>query len=132
MKLLVIGSGMMGSAAAFADHLRVVWLTPAMDQRNSAQNTRYVAAIQQELSKRLDGLYFTKHASVIALGVLFMLNEFYLASFHRTWPILLIVIGLVKVLAGNTTGHVDVIAPAPPGAPPAPTQNPEPPQVDHV
>src|SRR6266849_732095 len=45
-------------------------LTPAMDQRNTAQNTRYVFAIQQELSKRLDGLYFTKHAGVIAVGVL--------------------------------------------------------------
>lgn len=44
-------------------------LTPAMDQRNNAQNTRYVFAIQQELSKRLDGLYFTKHAGIIALGV---------------------------------------------------------------
>jgi hypothetical protein len=45
-------------------------LTPAMDQRNTAQNTRYVSAIQQELSQRMDGLYFTKHAGVIALGVL--------------------------------------------------------------
>lgn len=45
-------------------------LTPAMDQRNTAQNTRYISAIQQELSKRLDGLYFTKHAGVIVLGVL--------------------------------------------------------------
>jgi hypothetical protein len=45
-------------------------LTAAMEQRNTAQNTRYVAAIQQELSKRMDGLYFTKHAGVIALGVL--------------------------------------------------------------
>jgi hypothetical protein len=45
-------------------------LTPAMEQRNTAQNTRYVAAIQQELSKPMDGLYFTKHAEVIALGVL--------------------------------------------------------------
>ena len=45
-------------------------LTPALDQRNTAQNSRYVAAIQQELSKRLDGLYFTKHAGIIALGVL--------------------------------------------------------------
>ena len=71
-------------------------------------------------------------AVLITLGVLFMLNEFALASFHRTWPILLIVIGLVKVLAGNTTGHMDVIAPALPGAPPAPAQNPEPRQVDHV
>lgn len=54
----------------FEDGPEIV-LTPAMDQRNSAQNTRYVAAIQQELSSRLDGLYFTKHAGIIALGVLF-------------------------------------------------------------
>ena len=45
-------------------------LTPALDQRNTAQNSRYVAAIQQELSKRLDGRYFTKHVGIIALGVL--------------------------------------------------------------
>jgi hypothetical protein len=48
----------------------VIELTPSMDQRNTAQNTRYVAAIQQEVSKRLDGLYFTNHVEVIALGVL--------------------------------------------------------------
>jgi hypothetical protein len=48
----------------------VIELTPAMDERNTAQNSRYVAAIQQELSKRLDGLYFTNHVEVIALGVL--------------------------------------------------------------
>jgi hypothetical protein len=45
-------------------------LTPALDQRNTAQNTRYVFAIHQELSNRLSGLYFTKHAGVIAVGVL--------------------------------------------------------------
>ena len=73
-------------------------------------------------------------AVLITLGVLFMLSEFHVASFHRTWPILLIVIGLVKVLAGNldTSGHVEVIAPTPPGTPAAPTQNSEPRQVDHV
>jgi hypothetical protein len=73
-------------------------------------------------------------AVLITLGVLFMLSEFGVVRFHNTWPILLIVIGLVKVLAGNqdASGHMDVIAPAPPGAPPAPTQNPEPRQVDHV
>jgi Predicted membrane protein (DUF2207) len=48
----------------------LIELTPAVDQRNTAQNTRYVFAIQQELSKGLDGLYFTKHAGVIAMGVL--------------------------------------------------------------
>ncbi|HXN50404.1 MAG TPA: DUF2207 domain-containing protein [Candidatus Acidoferrum sp.] len=53
----------------FEDGPEIV-LTPSMDERNAAQNTRYVFAIQQELSKRMDGLYFTKHAGVIALGVL--------------------------------------------------------------
>jgi Predicted membrane protein (DUF2207) len=45
-------------------------LTPAMDQRNTAQNTRYVFAIQEELNKNLQGLYFTRHSGTIALGVL--------------------------------------------------------------
>jgi cell wall-active antibiotic response 4TMS protein YvqF len=73
-------------------------------------------------------------AVLITLGVLFMLNEFDVVRFHSTWPILLIVIGLVKVLAGNldTTGHIDGNTPAPAGEPPAPTQNSEPRQVDHV
>jgi Predicted membrane protein (DUF2207) len=47
----------------------VLELTPAMDERNTAQNSRYIFHIQQELSKRLDGLYFTRHAGVVALGV---------------------------------------------------------------
>jgi hypothetical protein len=74
---------------------------------------------------------------LVTLGVLFMLNEFDVASFHRTWPILLIVIGLVKVLIGNrnTAGPVDVMAP--PASTPlgsetqASPQNPEARQVDH-
>jgi hypothetical protein len=45
-------------------------LSSAMDQRNTAQNGRYVFNIHQELSKRLDGKYFTRHMGVIALGVL--------------------------------------------------------------
>ncbi len=53
----------------FEDGPEIV-LTPSMDERNTAQNTRYIFGIQQELSKRLDGLYLTKHAGVIALGVL--------------------------------------------------------------
>jgi hypothetical protein len=48
----------------------VIELTPAMDERNTAQNTRYVSAIQQELGKRLGDSYFTRHAGGIALGVL--------------------------------------------------------------
>jgi cell wall-active antibiotic response 4TMS protein YvqF len=77
-------------------------------------------------------------AVLITLGCLFMLNEFGVAHFHRTWPILLIVIGLVKVLAGNldNTGHIDINAAPPPAIPPAPPQPPtqtsETGQVDHV
>jgi hypothetical protein len=48
----------------------VLELTPAMDQRNTAQNGRYIFHIQQELSKQLNGKYFTRHFGVIALGVL--------------------------------------------------------------
>jgi hypothetical protein len=48
----------------------VIELSPAMDQRNSAQNGRYIFHIHEELSKRLDGKYFTRHIGVIALGVL--------------------------------------------------------------
>jgi hypothetical protein len=48
----------------------IIELTPAMEERNSAQNSRYIFHIQEELRKRLDGKYFTRHLGVIALGVL--------------------------------------------------------------
>ncbi len=48
----------------------VMLFTPALEERNSAQQGRYVANIHQELRKRLDGKYFTRNAGVIALGVL--------------------------------------------------------------
>jgi hypothetical protein len=46
-------------------------------------------------------------AVLVTLGVLFLLSEFSVARFERTWPILLIVIGLVKVLQWSSplTGH---------------------------
>jgi hypothetical protein len=78
---------------------------------------------------------------LVTLGVLFLLSEFHVASFHRTWPILLIMIGLVKVLGGklDTGGDVEVSAPPPPNSPTPPpgtpagtTQNPESRQVENV
>jgi predicted membrane protein DUF2207 len=45
-------------------------LTPAMDQRNTAQNGRYIFHIHEELQKQLAGKYFTRHTGIIALGVL--------------------------------------------------------------
>jgi hypothetical protein len=48
----------------------VIELTGAMDQRNTAQNARYVSNIHQELTKTLSGKYLTRHIGVIVLGVL--------------------------------------------------------------
>jgi hypothetical protein len=45
-------------------------LSGAMDQRNTAQNGRYVFDIHEELTKELGGKYFTRHSGFIVLGVL--------------------------------------------------------------
>jgi hypothetical protein len=45
-------------------------LSPAMDQRNSAQNGRYVFHIHEELTKVLGHKFLTRHSGIIALGVL--------------------------------------------------------------
>jgi hypothetical protein len=46
-------------------------------------------------------------AMMITLGLLFILDTFNVADFSRTWPLLLIVIGGLKVLQSSapTTGH---------------------------
>lgn len=84
---------------------------------------------------------------LITLGVLFLLSTFDIWHFHRSWPILLIAIGVAKVLSSSadTGGHIaptlpDVFArgcapasyPPPPAAgPAAPGQQPSQ-GVDHV
>ena len=47
-------------------------------------------------------------AILVTLGVLLLLGEMHVVSFDYTWPVLLIVIGVVKVLQGNASmqGHV--------------------------
>lgn len=67
---------------------------------------------------------FIGPAVLITLGVLFLLDQMthsYWLSFGRTWPALLIVIGLVKFLQHNVpaTGHIprEYMVP-PPGQPP--------------
>ncbi len=45
-------------------------LSPAMDQRNSAQNALYVSAIHDELTKRLSGKYLNRHGGIIAIAIL--------------------------------------------------------------
>ena len=64
-------------------------------------------------------------AMLITLGVLFLLSNWAHVSFHHTWPVILIVIGVVLFLrsSGSTTGHI------PPGSPaagtPAPPSTPD-------
>jgi hypothetical protein len=48
----------------------VIELSGGMDQRNTAQNGRYVFHIHEELTKNLSGKYFTRHSGFIVLGVL--------------------------------------------------------------
>jgi uncharacterized membrane protein YphA (DoxX/SURF4 family) len=52
--------------------------------------------------------------TLITLGTLFALNNFTEYGFHQTWPVLLIVFGLLSLL-GRTTGRPAPAAP-PPGA----------------
>lgn len=78
-------------------------------------------------------------AILVTIGVLFLLDNVGRLEFHRTWPAILLVIGVVKLVQSNasTSGHIGPLPPGmPPGTPagfpqsvpppPAP-QNPEPP-----
>jgi hypothetical protein len=56
-------------AALFEDG-PAIELSPAMDERNAAQNGRYVFHIHEELARGLKGKYFTRHSGIVALGVL--------------------------------------------------------------
>ena len=64
-------------------------------------------------------------AMLITVGALFLLSIWAHVRFHHTWPVILIVIGVVLFLRSSapTTGHI------PPGAPaagiPAHTSAPE-------
>lgn len=55
-------------------------------------------------------------AILVTIGVLFLLDNVGRLEFHRTWPAILLVIGVVKLLQSNssTDGH---IGPPPPGMP---------------
>jgi hypothetical protein len=55
--------------------------------------------------------------TLITLGALFVLNNFTGYGFDKTWPVLLIVFGLLSLLKRSVT---------PPPAPPAPPQFPPP------
>jgi len=58
---------------------------------------------------------------LVTLGVLFLIDQYSVYSIGRTWPVILIVIGIVKLVQWNapTTGHVDVSQIGPGGPPPS-------------
>ncbi len=60
-------------------------------------------------------------AVLTTVGIISLLST-YGQGWDRTWPILLIVIGVVKIMQGNasTAGHVDYRIPGAGGPPPAP------------
>src|SRR5437588_8433856 len=61
-------------------------------------------------------------AVLITIGVLFLLETMGVAHFHSTWPVLLIVIGGIKVLAYSASmeGHLPPFWQGPPVGPPPP------------
>ena len=71
-------------------------------------------------------------AMLVTLGVLFLLDSVTRIGFGRTWPAILLVVGVVKLVQSNASsaGHV---GPLPTGIPPSipptapPPQNPQPP-----
>jgi len=67
-------------------------------------------------------------ATLITIGVIFLADRWWPGmSFHRLWPLILIVIGLVRLLEmGMSSG--DTVYPAPPqqNPPPPPTAPPPP------
>lgn len=67
---------------------------------------------------------------VVTVGVLFLLQEMRggFFDFGNTYPVILIVIGLISLASALASGegHVSSTAPAPPGVPPAPGVPPPP------
>jgi len=57
--------------------------------------------------------------TLITVGVLFALNNFTPYGFGQTWPVLLIVFGLLS-LTGRSAGHQPPMAPPPPPYSPPP------------
>jgi hypothetical protein len=61
-------------------------------------------------------------AVLVTLGVLFLLDNASSMDFGKTWPALLLVIGVVKLLQSNasTAGHIGPLPPGPINYPPTP------------
>lgn len=61
-------------------------------------------------------------AMLVTIGVLFLLDNTSNIDFGKTWPAILLVIGVVKLVQGNAswTGHVGPLPPGPNDYPPTP------------
>jgi len=75
-------------------------------------------------------------AVLVTIGILGLLDNFGHISWGRSWPVILLVIGGIKLLAGgaSTEGHVEMLPPgnvAPSGQAPQPTASPSG-EVHHV
>jgi hypothetical protein len=51
---------------------------------------------------------------LITIGVLFLIDRFTQFGFHQTWPVLLIVIGILKLLGGGRRRRDEFVPPPPP------------------
>jgi hypothetical protein len=80
-------------------------------------------------------------ATLFTVGTLFLLQSLDVVSFDRTWPAILLVIGVIKLLQSNASseGHVGLLPPVPPtvaATPPpassAPATPPSSGEVPHV
>jgi len=65
-------------------------------------------------------------AMLVTIGTLFLLQSLNVASFDRTWPAILLVVGVVKLLQSNASsaGHVGPLPSAPPAVGPTPPPTP--------
>jgi hypothetical protein len=74
-------------------------------------------------------------ALVFTIGMLFLLQSLNVVSFDRTWPAILLVVGVVKLLQSNASsaGHVGPVPSSPPAvvAPPASTPPPSNPSASN-
>jgi hypothetical protein len=73
-------------------------------------------------------------AILVTLGVLLLLDNVSRVGFGKTWPAILLVIGVVKLVQSNASsqGHVEPLPPTPPSAPPPPPAPPQPPASGEV
>ena len=64
-------------------------------------------------------------AMLLTIGVLFLLENLNVVYFGRTWPVILLVVGAVKLLQGSASveGHIPSLAASPQGTP-TPPMNP--------